>query len=119
MAAFASVYYMGFCSVSETINVFERCTAGIEKAEKWHGHLYNWHDITNLQPLELMYVSSVDSVNLACYLVLMDAVLPTCWKQSLHLLFITVLLLQHVPKARRYRFITMQTFSAFSMRLNY
>jgi len=82
MAAFAAAYYMGFCSASETLKRLEKCTAGIEKAEKWHGHLYNWYDITNLQPLEPLYVSSVDSGNLACYLVLMDAVLADMLRQS-------------------------------------
>ena len=61
-------YYMGFCPLPQVIAQIERCVSGIEKADKWHGHLYNWYDITDLKPLDPMYVSSVDSGNLACYL---------------------------------------------------
>ena len=62
-------YYMGFITLPEAIGRLERCVQGIEKAPKWQGHLYNWYDITDLKPLEPKYVSSVDSGNLACYLI--------------------------------------------------
>ena len=42
----------------------------LERMEKWHGHLYNWYDVTALRPLNPRYVSSVDSGNLAAALLL-------------------------------------------------
>ena len=68
MTAGIIAYYLGFCTLPEAVDRLEKCVAGIEKAEKWNGHLYNWYDITDLTPLEPRYVSSVDSGNLACYL---------------------------------------------------
>lgn len=61
-------YYMGFYTLPDTLARLERCLQGIEKAPKWEGHLYNWYDISGLVPLEPRYISSVDSGNLACYL---------------------------------------------------
>lgn len=69
MTAGVIAYYMGFSTFPDALGRIERCIAGIEKAPKWQGHLFNWYDITDLTPLEPKYVSSVDSGNLACYLV--------------------------------------------------
>ena len=46
----------------------ERTLATVEKMERFRGHLYNWYDTRSLRPLEPLYVSSVDSGNLAGYL---------------------------------------------------
>ncbi len=75
MAATISAYYFGFVTLAEAIGRLDKCLTGIEKAEKWKGHLYNWYDITNLNPLEPRYVSSVDSGNLACYLIVAETAL--------------------------------------------
>jgi cyclic beta-1,2-glucan synthetase len=69
MTSGLAAYYMGFITLPEALGRLERCVQGIEKAPKWQGHLYNWYDITDLTPLEPKYVSSVDSGNLACYLI--------------------------------------------------
>jgi hypothetical protein len=73
MAATLCAYYLGFVTLSEALARLDRCLAGIEKAEKWKGHLFNWYDIVTLQPLEPRYISSVDSGNLACYLIVVEA----------------------------------------------
>ncbi len=75
MSAAICAYYMGFLVLFEALNRLENCVNGIWKAEKWNGHLYNWYDITSLEPLKPHYVSSVDSGNLACYLIAIDAAL--------------------------------------------
>ncbi len=62
-------YYMGFMTLPDALARVEKCIIGIEKAPKWEGHLYNWYDIEGLRPLEPGYISSVDSGNLACYLI--------------------------------------------------
>ena len=40
----------------------------MERMERYHGHLYNWYDTQTLAPLHPMYVSAVDSGNLAGHL---------------------------------------------------
>ncbi|SHE60270.1 GH36-type glycosyl hydrolase domain-containing protein [Alkalibacter saccharofermentans] len=57
--------YMGIIEMEEKIS---RTIATIEKLEKWNGHLYNWYDTSTLKPLYPIYVSTVDSGNLICYL---------------------------------------------------
>ncbi len=37
----------------------------LEQLSKWEGHFYNWYDTRTLQPLRPLFVSSVDSGNLA------------------------------------------------------
>ncbi|MBI3737385.1 cyclic beta 1-2 glucan synthetase, partial [Candidatus Sumerlaeota bacterium] len=40
----------------------------MKRLDRYRGHFYNWYDTRTLQPLQPMYVSSVDSGNLAGYL---------------------------------------------------
>ena len=40
----------------------------IEKLPKWNGHLFNWYNTLNLEPLIPRYISTVDSGNLVGYL---------------------------------------------------
>ncbi len=40
----------------------------LQKMERFAGHLYNWYDTTNLQPLMPKYISTVDSGNMAGHL---------------------------------------------------
>lgn len=42
----------------------------IETLKKWNGHLYNWYDTKTLEPLTPYFISSVDSGNLASYMIL-------------------------------------------------
>jgi cyclic beta-1,2-glucan synthetase len=54
-----------------TIDMIERIEATlttIDRLERFRGHLYNWYDTRTLRALEPMYVSSVDSGNLAGHL---------------------------------------------------
>ena len=41
--------------------------------ERYHGHFFNWYDTQTLQPLRPQYVSTVDSGNLAGYLLTLHA----------------------------------------------
>ena len=50
--------------VSATLNA----VAGLER---FRGHFYNWYDIETLEPLRPMYVSTVDSGNLAGHLLVL------------------------------------------------
>lgn len=68
----------------------------VVRMEKWQGNLYNWYDIKSLKPLYPEYVSSVDSGNLLCALMLagtfadratkykIDALIENCRLQALY-----------------------------------
>jgi cellobiose phosphorylase len=45
----------------------------MDKLERYQGHFYNWYDTQTLQPLAPLYVSSVDSGNLAGHLLTLRA----------------------------------------------
>ncbi|NLZ25292.1 MAG: DUF3131 domain-containing protein, partial [Clostridiales bacterium] len=47
----------------------EKIVSRIEGLEKWKGHLLNWYNINTGKPLEPLFVSSVDSGNLAACLI--------------------------------------------------
>jgi cellobiose phosphorylase len=47
----------------------------LDKLERFDGHLLNWYDISNLEPLRPRYVSTVDSGNLIASLWALDAAL--------------------------------------------
>jgi cellobiose phosphorylase len=59
---------MGYIGLIELEEQISRTITTIEKMEKWNGHLYNWYDTSTLQPLHPIYISTVDSGNLICYL---------------------------------------------------
>ena len=40
----------------------------MEALERYRGHFYNWYDTQSLKPLQPIYISSVDSGNLAGHL---------------------------------------------------
>ena len=45
----------------------------MERMQRYRGHFYNWYDTTTLEPLRPLYVSTVDSGNLAGYLITLAA----------------------------------------------
>ncbi|NDL66131.1 glycosyl transferase [Clostridiales bacterium F-3ap] len=59
---------LGYAGTLDTVDAIAKTVATMEKMEKWNGHLYNWYDTRTLQPLKPLYVSTVDSGNLVCYL---------------------------------------------------
>ncbi|WP_073993587.1 GH36-type glycosyl hydrolase domain-containing protein [Parasporobacterium paucivorans] len=59
---------MGYTGLIMTTDLISKTITTMEKMEKWNGHLYNWYDTRTLEPLNPMYVSTVDSGNLVCYL---------------------------------------------------
>lgn len=59
---------MGYIGTVEMVERVGKTIATVERMEKWNGHLYNWYDTRTLEPLKPMYVSTVDSGNLVCYL---------------------------------------------------
>ena len=62
---------LGFIDTKEMILLVNRTLDTIERLEKWEGHLYNWYDTTNLEPLRPIFVSTVDSGNFIAYLIVL------------------------------------------------
>ena len=60
---------LGYITTTNMIDSLEKTFSTIEKLDTWKGHLYNWYDTVNLNPLRPFYVSSVDSGNFIGYLV--------------------------------------------------
>jgi cellobiose phosphorylase len=58
----------GFATLPAVLNRLENATRTITGLERHRGHLYNWYDTRSLRPLEPLYVSMVDSGNLAGHL---------------------------------------------------
>src|SRR4029079_4983116 len=63
----------GWISLGAAVARLEATVATIEKMETHRGHLYNWYDTRSLRPLLPLYVSSVDSGNLAGHLLAVAA----------------------------------------------
>ena len=58
----------GWVGTLNTVTRLEATLATMQGLERFRGHFYNWYDTRDLRPLEPMYVSSVDSGNLAGHL---------------------------------------------------
>ncbi len=76
----------GWISLSDAVARIEATMSTIENMPRSRGHLYNWYDTQTLKPLYPLYISAVDSGNLAGHLV---AVAAACaeWAEapSVHL----------------------------------
>ena len=68
LLAVCSSYDLGFIDLSQAIEIIEKMLITIQKLQKWNGHLYNWYNTVNLEPLTPRYISTVDSGNFIGYL---------------------------------------------------
>ena len=77
MALLANVaaYDFGYISAGRLVRRTESAIGAMESLERFRGHFYNWYDTRSLQPLPPLYVSSVDSGNLAASLATLQATL--------------------------------------------
>lgn len=60
---------LGWIGVVEAVERLEVTFATLARLTRFRGHLLNWYDTHDLRPLEPLYVSSVDSGNLAGHLI--------------------------------------------------
>ena len=60
---------MGWISQAEAAERLEQTLHTMQRMPRFRGHLYNWHDTSDLRVLDPPYVSSVDSGNLAGHLI--------------------------------------------------
>lgn len=58
-----SAYDLKFIPLEKALSSLENMMETIQSLEKWNGHLYNWYNTLNLQPLIPRYISTVDSGN--------------------------------------------------------
>ncbi|MEO6349255.1 MAG: hypothetical protein ABIP53_01250, partial [Candidatus Limnocylindrales bacterium] len=64
-----AAYDFGYLSASGVVDRLEPTFATLMSLPRYRGHFYNWYDTRTLSPLIPTYVSSVDSGNLAGYLI--------------------------------------------------
>lgn len=72
----------GWIGFIETVERLEKTLSTLQQMQRFRGHLYNWYDTHTLDPLRPLYISSVDSGNLAGHLITVAA---TChnWSAAL------------------------------------
>ena len=63
-----SAYDFGFISAGQLIDRTAKALHSMGSLERYKGHFYNWYDTQSLKPLPPLYISSVDSGNLAGHL---------------------------------------------------
>lgn len=63
-----SAYDMGYLPVSGLISRTQNALETMQRLERHRGHFYNWYETQTLRPLLPLYISSVDSGNLAGHL---------------------------------------------------
>ncbi|MCE9604344.1 MAG: cyclic beta 1-2 glucan synthetase [Planctomycetia bacterium] len=60
-----AAYDLGYCSAGRLLERTQRTLGTMDRMERYRGHFYNWYDTRSLAPLRPLYVSTVDSGNLA------------------------------------------------------
>jgi cyclic beta-1,2-glucan synthetase len=63
----------GYLTTSELLNRLEPTFQTLLRLERYRGHFFNWYDTRTLDPLPPEYISTVDSGNLAGYLLTLRA----------------------------------------------
>ncbi|MBM2855142.1 MAG: Cyclic beta 1-2 glucan synthetase, partial [Steroidobacteraceae bacterium] len=63
-----SAYDFGYIPAGQLVERTANALATMAALERYQGHFYNWYNTQSLQPLPPLYVSSVDSGNLAGHL---------------------------------------------------
>lgn len=58
----------GYITLGTMYERIEHTLQTLKELGHWKGHLYNWYDTQSLEPLEPLYVSTVDSGNFVLYL---------------------------------------------------
>ena len=68
-----SAWDFGYISTGQLIDRTANAFSTMEVMERFRGHFYNWYDTESLDPLLPMYISTVDSGNLAAHLLTLRA----------------------------------------------
>ena len=78
-----SAYDFGWINLGELLDRLGNSFATLRRMERYNGHFFNWYDTTDLRPLEPRYISSVDSGNLAGYLLVVAQMCKSLPEQKL------------------------------------
>jgi cyclic beta-1,2-glucan synthetase len=70
-----AAYDFGYLNVGALLTRLEATFATLLGMQRYRGHFYNWYDTRTLEPLAPCYISTVDSGNLAGYLVTLRSAL--------------------------------------------
>ncbi len=73
LLATLAAYDFGYLTAEGLVARLERTFATLLRMPRYRGHFYNWYDTRTLAPLPPAYISTVDSGNLAGYLVTLRA----------------------------------------------
>jgi cellobiose phosphorylase len=73
LLASLSAYDFGYVSAGQLIERTTNTFQSMELLERFRGHFFNWYDTQSLKPLRPVYISSVDSGNLAGHLLILRA----------------------------------------------
>jgi len=68
-----SAYDFGYVTAGQLVLRTTHTLRTMDELERYRGHFYNWYDTQTLQPLLPLYVSTVDSGNLAGHLLTLRA----------------------------------------------
>lgn len=68
LTSLAASYDLGFITGEDLLDRFTKTFATLSKLDLLHGHFFNWYNISTLKAMPPSYVSTVDSGNLACAL---------------------------------------------------
>ena len=68
-----SAYDFGYIPAGQLVERTANTLHTMDGLERHRGHFYNWYDTQTLQPLPPLYVSTVDSGNLAGHLLTLRA----------------------------------------------
>ena len=63
-----AAYDFGYIPAGQLLQRTQNTYASLARLERYQDHFYNWYDTKSLQPLQPLYVSTVDSGNLAGHL---------------------------------------------------
>jgi cyclic beta-1,2-glucan synthetase len=73
LTANLAAYDFGYVPAGELLLRCARTMAAMERMQRHRGHFYNWYDTRTLDPLHPIYISTVDSGNLAGHLLTLAA----------------------------------------------
>ena len=79
-----SAYDFGYILTGELITRTSNAYSSISSMERYRGHFFNWYDTQTLKPLRPLYISSVDSGNLAAHLLTLQQGLLTLPDRVIH-----------------------------------
>jgi len=99
---------LGFIGTIDAVERLEHTIDTMAKLNRWNGHFYNWYSLTTLEPVEPMIISSVDSGNLAVYLIALTESLKDMLKSPLigreMLMYVKELMMQQKEMAGQKKF---------------